>query len=106
MPLCLFKYSLFPQHLKFLVHGYYEFFNLYIILFFGAILNSIVFKIWDFRGGSVVKNPHANAGDVGSVPGWGQSPGGLKSMDHKRTGHNLVTKQLQQCKILFPLVHY
>lgn len=42
--------------------------------------------------------------DVGSVPGWGQSPGGLKSMDHKRIGHNLViTKQLQQCKILFPI---
>ena len=29
--------------------------------------------------GSVVKNPPANAGDirdVGSVPGWGRSPGG------------------------------
>ena len=32
----------------------------------------------DFSGGSVVKNPPANAGDtvdVGSVPGSGQSPG-------------------------------
>ena len=29
-----------------------------------------------FRGGSVVKNPPANAGDVGSVPGLGRSPGG------------------------------
>ena len=30
-------------------------------------------------GGSVVKNPHANAGDagdLGSVPGWGRAPGG------------------------------
>ena len=26
--------------------------------------------------GSVVKNPPANAGDVGSVPGSGRSPGG------------------------------
>ena len=29
----------------------------------------------DFPGGSVVKNPHANAGDSGSIPGLGRSPG-------------------------------
>ena len=29
----------------------------------------------DFPGGSVVKNPPANVGDVGSVPGSGRSPG-------------------------------
>ena len=29
-----------------------------------------------FLGGSVVKNPPANAGDVGSIPGFGRSPGG------------------------------
>ena len=28
-----------------------------------------------FPGGSVVKNPPANAGDVGSIPGTGRSPG-------------------------------
>ena len=28
-----------------------------------------------FPGGSVVKNPPANAGDAASVPGWGRSPG-------------------------------
>ena len=27
-------------------------------------------------GGSAVKNQPANAGDVGSNPGWGRSPGG------------------------------
>ena len=27
-------------------------------------------------GGEVVKNPPANAGDVGSIPGSGRSPGG------------------------------
>ena len=27
-------------------------------------------------GGSVVKNPPANAGDEGSIPGLGRSPGG------------------------------
>ena len=29
-----------------------------------------------FPGGSVVKNPPANAGDMGSIPGWGRSLGG------------------------------
>ena len=28
-------------------------------------------KIWDFLGGPVVKNLSSNAGDVGSIPGWG-----------------------------------
>ena len=31
---------------------------------------------WAFPGGSVVKSPPANAGDVGSIPGSGRSPGG------------------------------
>ena len=30
----------------------------------------------DFAGGSVVKNPPANTGEVGLIPGWGRSPGG------------------------------
>ena len=29
-----------------------------------------------FPGGLVVKNPPANAGDSGSIPGLGKSPGG------------------------------
>ena len=28
-----------------------------------------------FPGGSVVKNPHANSGDAGSIPGSGRFPG-------------------------------
>ena len=28
-----------------------------------------------FHGGSVVKNPPANAGDPNSIPGWGRSSG-------------------------------
>ena len=28
-----------------------------------------------FPGGLVVKNPLPNAGDTGSIPGWGRSPG-------------------------------
>ena len=27
--------------------------------------------LWDFPGGPVVNNPPSNAGDVGSLPGWG-----------------------------------
>ena len=30
----------------------------------------------DFPGGSVVKNPPSNEGDVGSIPELGRSPGG------------------------------
>ena len=32
-------------------------------------------RCWGFPGGSVVKNLPANAGDGGSVPGSGRSPG-------------------------------
>ena len=31
---------------------------------------------WGFPGGSVVKNPPANAEDAGSIHGSGRSPGG------------------------------
>ena len=33
------------------------------------------FFSWGFPGGSVVKNLPANAGDAGSIPGLGGSPG-------------------------------
>ena len=32
-------------------------------------------KVLGFPGGSVVKNPPTNAGDMGSIPGSGRSPG-------------------------------
>jgi hypothetical protein len=69
-----------------------------------------------FPDGSVVKNLPANAGDMGSIPGWRRSsgggnanhssilawkipwtekPGGLQSMESQRTGHDLATKE--QC---------
>ena len=38
-------------------------------------LHSGLSQPWGFPGGSVVKNPPANAGDVGSIPGLGRSPG-------------------------------
>ena len=66
-----------------------------------------------FPGGSVVKNLPANAGDAGSIPGsgrspgegngthssilaweipWTEEPGGLQTMGLQRVGHDLVTK--------------
>ena len=69
-----------------------------------------------FPDGSEVKNPAANAGDLGSFPGsgrspgegngnplqysywkipWTEEPGGLQSMGSQRSGHNLVAKQQQ-----------
>ena len=33
-------------------------------------------ELWGFPGGSVVKNPPANAGDVGLIPGCGRPSGG------------------------------
>ena len=31
---------------------------------------------WGFPGGSDSKEPNCDAGDLGSIPGWGRSPGG------------------------------
>ena len=65
-----------------------------------------------FPSGSVVKNPPANAGDMGLIPGSGRAPGEengnslyysclgnpmdrgaarLQSMGSQRIGHNLAT---------------
>ena len=35
---------------------------------------ALVSSSWGFPGGTVVKNPPANAGDSGSIPGSGRSP--------------------------------
>ena len=34
-----------------------------------------ILKNWGFPGGSAVKASACNAGDLGSIPGWGRSPG-------------------------------
>ena len=33
-------------------------------------------SVQGFLGGSGIKNPPANAGDMGLIPGWRRSPGG------------------------------
>ena len=70
-------------------------------------LNTFLFKTMSFPGGSVVKNPPANAEDSGSIPGlnfllpleeemaphssilarkipWTEEPGGLQSMGSQK----------------------
>ena len=40
-------------------------------------------KYWDLPGSAVVKNPPCNAGDAGSVPGWGTKiPHALPKLRH------------------------
>ena len=44
----------------------------------GFVVTVLDLPSWGFPGGSVVKNPPANAGDTGdvsSIPGLGRSPG-------------------------------
>ena len=36
----------------------------------------MLWNLWGFPDGSVVKNPPTNAGDMGLIPGSGRSPGG------------------------------
>ena len=47
---------------------------------FGALEANTVFwekveRYWGFSSGSVVKNPPANAGDMGLISGWGRFAG-------------------------------
>ena len=71
-----------------------------------------------FPGSTVVKNPSANAGNVGSIPvpgrppleeevaahscilicksPWAEEPGRLQSMGSQRVGYNLETEQQQK----------
>ena len=69
--------------------------------------------------GSVIKNPSANAGDMGSIPGserypgegnsnplwyscwktpWAEEPGRLQSMGFQTIGHDLATRKQQEQK--------
>ena len=75
------------------------------LLISGAQKKAGIFNSWGFHGGSVVKNPSANA-DLSSIPGSGRSPGegngtplqysspeahGWRSLEGYRVGHNLPT---------------
>ena len=75
---------------------------------------------WGFPGDAVVKNPPANAGDMGLTPEWGRDPregngnplqysclenpmeeaGGLQSMGLKRVGHKWAPNTLPYINIV------
>ena len=74
------------------------------------------YDLWTCPGGLVVKNLPANAGDMGSILGWGdplekematrssilawripwmEEPGGLQFMRSQKSRNDLATKQQQ-----------
>ena len=84
---------------------------------------SLLYEIWGFPGGSAVKNLPTKAGDAGSIPELGRSPGSpgngsplqyfasaiswtqergeLQYVELQRVGHNLVTIHTQ-----FTILHF
>ena len=69
------------------MHGFQFLLSLWLACYLGQVMISLSldFIIWkkgdgnslqDFPGGSVVKNPPASTGDLGSIPGLGRFPGG------------------------------
>ena len=88
-----------------------------LVVYFMHKINSV----WAFPGGSAVKNPPANAGEVGLIPGWGETPWcrnwqttpvflpgeshGQRSLASyspwlpQRIGHDLATKQQQKSMV-------
>ena len=57
----------------------------------------------DFPGGPVVKNPPSNAGDMGSIPGWGakipQAVGQLSPWDSTREKPLCCNKRYRMLKL-------
>ena len=49
-------------------------------------------RSWDFPGGPVVKNLLSNAGNMGSVPGWGTR---IPHATEQRSQHTTATELLR-----------
>ena len=77
-------------------------------------------QLWGFPGGSAIKNPPANARDLGSIPGsertlekemavhssvlawkipWTEEPGRLQSMGSQKSRQDLGTKQQNKSQL-------
>ena len=65
-------YCLYPSHFTEEVWIHSEISN---YSFLNSSFSNFIHQNLGFPGGSVVKNPSANAGDRGSIPGSGKSPG-------------------------------
>ena len=50
-------------------------------------------------GGSAVKNPPANAGDTGSIPGWGRSPGGNVNLFQYSCLANVIDREARRVTV-------
>ena len=48
--------------------------------------------IYDFPGGSEGKESSCNAGDLGSIPGWGRSPGEDRKSTRLNSSHRLTSR--------------
>ena len=67
----------------------------YLIPFYGWIMSHGMYILMGFPGGTVIKNPPANAGhtrDVGSIPGsrrWSPGVGNGYSLQYSRLGNSM-----------------
>ena len=53
---------------------------------------------WDFPGGPDIKNPPSNAGDIGSIPGWGTKiPHAIGQLSPRATAREVCTAQQRAC---------
>ena len=62
-------------------------------------------RSWDFPVGPVVKNPPSNAGDAGSIPGWGTKiphAAGQLSLRATTTGPSRLNQRAACCKTTEP----
>ena len=70
-----------------------------------------VLKFWDFPGGQVVKTSPSNAGDKGSVCGWGAKisavgelrshmPYGQKKKQNMNNRNSIVTNSIKTLKMV------
>jgi len=69
---CPLQYSGLENSMKCIVHGVA---TEQLWLSYACLLKCSYWKCLSFPGGSVLKNPPANTGDSGMIPGSGRSPG-------------------------------
>ena len=69
---------------------------------FGALIFCIQ-PILGFPGGSMIKNPPASAGDTGSIPGLGRSPGEGNATRSRILGISLVAQMVKRLPTMWEM---
>ena len=80
------------------------------------ILKALLQTNMGFPGDSVVKNPPANRGDTGSMPGWGRNPMGKSIIAHQmisaltslvkhKGSWSITAKPTVSAKVILPVWH-